>query len=341
MFNLNKLIRPNIAKTQAYVCAKDEYSQASALLNANENPYGNLNRYPDPNQTPLKQAIAEQKNILSNQIFIGNGSDEILDIVLRIFARPGIDQALTFTPTFGMYKTCCNINDIELIEIPLSEDFQINTQNGCSYLKNPNLKVIFLCSPNNPTGNTLKKSSIEYILEQFNGIVLLDEAYIDFSSEKSWLEKLSQYPNLIISQTLSKAWGLAAIRVGMAYASSDIIAWRNKIKAPYNVSQTSQEKALLAIKDTTTFSKHIQLILAQKSKLINALEKIEIVQKVYPSQANFLLVKIKSAKEIYKQLVALNIITRNRTDLVKDCLRITVGSAQENQLLIDALKQLN
>ena len=342
MFNLNKLVRANIQKLQAYSSARDEFKGiAEVYLDANENPFGTLNRYPDPQQLKIKQRLSAIKKVENNQIFIGNGSDEVIDLAFRIFSEPGKDKALTFSPTYGMYDVSANINDVELIKQPLlNDDFQINLNQLQPYLDMEDVKIIFVCSPNNPTGNCFNDEDIIYILENFNGIVIIDEAYIDFSSKASFITKLNEYPNLIISQTFSKAWGLAGARVGAAYANSAIINLYNKVKPPYNVSTLNQEQVIESLDNLSVFEENKNIILNEKKVLIKAFENLELVQKIYPSDANFILIEVTNATDIYNKLVAQKIITRNRNSLVNNCLRITVGSTEENTQLIKALKSI-
>ncbi|WBX75571.1 histidinol-phosphate transaminase [Tenacibaculum ovolyticum] len=342
MFNLTKIVRPNIQKLQAYSSARDEFKgTAEVYLDANENPFGILNRYPDPKQTKIKERLTEIKGVTKNQIFVGNGSDEIIDLAFRIFCEPGKDKALTFSPTYGMYDVSANINDVELIKQPLVNDFQINLNQLEPYLDMEDVKIIFICSPNNPTGNCFEDESIEYILDNYNGIVIIDEAYIDFSSRASFIKKIAKYPNLIVSQTFSKAWGLAGVRVGAAYANTAIINLYNKVKPPYNVSTLNQEAVVTSLNNLEEFSANRDIIINEKQKLIIELENIEFVKKIYPSEANFLLIEVTEADSIYNQLVAEKIITRNRNTLVNNCLRITVGSEEENKQLIKALKSIS
>ncbi len=337
MFNLEKLVRKNILALQPYSSARDEYKGKDAVfLDANENPFGELNRYPDPKQLELKKKLSEIKNIATENIFVGNGSDEVIDLAYRIFCEPGKDKALTFTPTYGMYDVSAGINDVELIKVPLTNDFKINFERMENYLKDENLKLIFICSPNNPSGNNIE--NIERIIENFNGIVFIDEAYIDFSNADSFINKIAQYPNIIISQTFSKAWGLAAARVGMAYASEEIINLYNKVKPPYNVSKLNQDEALKTLLAVDDFEKNKNIILKEREKLIKNLTALPIVKKIYPSDANFILVEVEDANTLYETLVAAKVITRNRNSVVKNCLRITVGSEVENERLVEVIK---
>jgi len=341
MYSLKSKVRPNILALQPYSSARHEFNEDNAtFLDANENPFGDLNRYPDPFQKKLKEQLSVIKTISTESIFIGNGSDEVIDLAFRIFCKPGIDKVLTFTPTYGMYDVSASINDIELIKIPLENDFQINTNKIESYLIDEQLKLIFICSPNNPTGNTIASKSIKYILEKFNGIVIIDEAYIDFSEKESWVSEIQNYSNLIISQTLSKAWGLAAARVGTAYAAHEIISLFNKVKPPYNVSQLNQQAAIKVLKNVSRFETNKQLILTEKKQLIDSLTQLNQVIKIYPSDANFLLVEVLDANRIYSDLVDRKIVTRNRNNLIENCIRITVGSPKENRLLVKTLKNL-
>lgn len=336
-FNLENLVRPNILKLKPYSSARDEYKGSTGVfLDANENPFGNLNRYPDPYQKEVKEKLSALKSIPVSQIFLGNGSDEVIDLVFRIFCTPGRDKALVFTPTYGMYEVSANINDTELLQLPLNSDFQIDKESIIPFLTDENLKLIFICSPNNPTGNSIE--NVDFILENFNGIVFVDEAYIDFSTQKSWTEKLSQYPNLVISQTFSKARGLAAVRVGIAYSSPEIIALFNKTKPPYNVSQLNQEAALIALLDAKKYQSEIKTILAEKERLEKEFLQLSLIKKIYPSDANFILVEVNDADGIYNNLVQQKIITRNRNSVIAGCIRITIGTTEENNQLISALK---
>ncbi|OBS14512.1 histidinol-phosphate transaminase [Elizabethkingia miricola] len=336
-FNLENLVRPNILKLKPYSSARDEYKGSTGVfLDANENPFGTLNRYPDPYQKEVKEKLSALKSIPVTQIFLGNGSDEVIDLVFRIFCTPGRDKALVFTPTYGMYEVSANINDTELLQLPLNSDFQIDKESILPFLTDENLKLIFICSPNNPTGNSIE--NVDFILENFNGIAFVDEAYIDFSAQKSWAEKLSQYPNLIISQTFSKARGLAAVRVGIAYSSPEIIALFNKTKPPYNVSQLNQEAALIALLDDKRYQSEIKTILGEKERLEKELLQLSVIKKIYPSDANFILVEVNDADGIYNNLVQQKIITRNRNSVIASCIRITIGTTEENNQLIAALK---
>ncbi|MCG8795385.1 histidinol-phosphate transaminase [Tenacibaculum finnmarkense] len=341
MFNLDKIVRPNIKKLKAYSSARDEFKgTAEVYLDANENPFGVLNRYPDPKQIKIKKRLSEIKKVAENQIFIGNGSDEVIDLAFRIFCEPSKDKALTFSPTYGMYDVSAGINDVELIKQPLVNDFQISLNQLEPYLDMEDVKIIFICSPNNPTGNCFDDETIQYILENFNGIVFIDEAYIDFSSRASYSNKLEKYPNLIVSQTFSKAWGLAGARVGAAYANQQVIDLYNKVKPPYNVSALNQEAVLKSLGNLDEFEINKNNIINEKETLINELKKIDFVKKIYPSEANFILIEVTNADLIYNKLVSEKIIIRNRTTLIDNCLRITVGKSEENIKLIKTLANL-
>ncbi|SEB39828.1 histidinol-phosphate aminotransferase [Tenacibaculum sp. MAR_2009_124] len=342
MFKLNSLIRPNIIRLKAYSSARDEFKgEAEVFLDANENPFGDLNRYPDPNQLEIKKKLSKIKKINKDQIFIGNGSDEVIDLVYRIFCEPGIDKALTFSPTYGMYDVSAAINNIELIKVPLNNNFEIDTKELDRYIKDENLKVIFICSPNNPTGNSFDRTSVEYILNNFNGIVVVDEAYIDFSSRESCISQLNDFPNLIVCQTFSKAWGLAGVRVGAAYSTPEIIDWFKKVKPPYNVSSLNQEAVLSRLENKAQFEIEKNIILNEKEKIIKRFQELKLVKKIYPSEANFILIEVINANDLYENLVNQRIITRNRSKLVRNGLRITVGSKQENDRLIQAMERIS
>lgn len=336
MFELKNIVRQNIYDLKAYSSARDEFSgKEGVFLDANENPFGKFNRYPDPYQRELKQKLSALKAIPPENIFIGNGSDEVIDLAYRIFCRPGKDKALTFGPTYGMYQVSAEINDVKLATIPLDVSFQINFAALDKSLEDETIKLIFICSPNNPTGNCIK--DIDIILKKFKGIVFVDEAYIDFSKSNSWISKIESYPNLVVSQTFSKAWGLASARVGVAYASAGIISVFNKVKAPYNVSSLNQKAALDALESYPEFETTRDLILKQREILEKNLSALPVVKKIYPSDSNFLLIEVEDADKVYTELVSRNVITRNRTALVKNCIRITVGKAEENEQLITAL----
>jgi histidinol-phosphate aminotransferase len=339
MFDITKTVRANILNLEPYSSARDEFEGSEGIfLDANENPFGDLNRYPDPFQKTLKEKLSEVKSIPAENIFLGNGSDEIIDLCFRVFCEPGKDKALTFVPTYGMYEVSAAINNVTLTKVPLDENFQIDTEAANPLLVDKNLKLIFICSPNNPTGNSIK--AVEYILQTFSGIVVVDEAYIDFADGDSISGKLDMYPNLIVLQTLSKAWGLAAVRLGIAYAGKDIIKYLNKVKPPYNISTLNQSAALTALQNIQTFNSRRDIILDEKDKLLTELQKLNFVLKVYPSETNFFLVEVTDADAIYNQLIVGKIIIRNRNKIVKNCLRITIGSPAENEALLGELKNI-
>jgi histidinol-phosphate aminotransferase len=344
-FNLNSILRPNILNLSPYASARDEFSgRAEVYLDANENPFGTIlgnapyNRYPDPLQIEIKSKIASLEGITPQQIFLGNGSDEAIDLLIRAFCEPKEDEIILLPPTYGMYQVCAEVNNVRIKEVSLTPDFQIDTQAVLAAI-HPQTKIIFLCSPNNPTGNLLKRAAVQQIIEDFSGIVVIDEAYADFSKENSWVQSLAQYPNLVVFKTFSKAWGMAGVRLGMAMASAAIIAVYNRIKYPYNINQLTQEFALKALAETNQKTAIIQNILQEREKLAQRLEKSPCVLKVYPSDANFLLVKVTQANEIYQYLVEKRVIVRNRSKvrLCDNCLRITVGTPAENETLLQYL----
>ena len=339
MIDINKLVRPNILSLKPYSSARNEFKGSHGIfLDANENPFGSLNRYPDPLQSDLKQKLSEIKSVSADEIFIGNGSDEVIDLCFRIFCEPGKDKALIFTPTYGMYRVCADINNIELLQQPLNENFQINEDAAKKVLAAENLKLVFICSPNNPTGNSI--DAIEEILLNFNGIVVVDEAYIDFSQNKSLSEKLNQYPNLMVLQTLSKAWGLAAARIGMAFCNTAIINLLNKVKPPYNISQPNYKAAIKILNQKEDYENNKNILLNERDKMIGALKNIAIVLEVYPTDANFILIEVNDANKIYNRLKKDFIIIRNRDKEIKNTLRITVGNPAENKALLDTLENI-
>jgi histidinol-phosphate aminotransferase len=347
MINLEKLVRPHILKLKAYSSARDEYSGKKGIfLDANENPLGSTsrksyNRYPDPYQKNLKKAIGKIKNISPENIFLGNGSDEAIDLLVKIFCHPLQDSIIVMPPTFEMYEVAGNINQNEVIQIRLTRDFQIDTKNVLAAIK-PHTKIIFICSPNNPTGNCMDRDSILEIIDHFNGIIVIDEAYLDFSQADSFLNILPDHLNLVILQTFSKAWGLAGLRLGMAFAHKKIIELLNKVKAPYNVNMATQTLAMKALKKQEHKDYMVQTLLAERKILRLELSNLDIVEKIYPSDANFLLVKFKNADEVYNYLLQNKVIVRNRSNVVlcEDSLRITVGNEKENDFLITTLKKL-
>ena len=341
--DIQKLLRENIRQLQPYSSARDEFKgEASVYLDANENPYNSpFNRYPDPLQWEVKEHISKIKNIPPENIFLGNGSDEPIDLLYRAFCEPRLDNVVAIEPTYGMYKVSAAINDIEYRKVLLDESFQFSSEKLVS-ASNLYTKIIWLCSPNNPTGNSLNRNEVISLLNSFDGIVVLDEAYIDFASESSFSEFLSEYPNLVILQTFSKAWGNAAIRLGMAFASTEIIAVLNKIKYPYNINILTQKHAINALKSPDQVKEWVKILLAERTVLINSLKKLPMVIHVYPTDANFVLVKVNNANATYHQLVDRSIIVRNRNSvtLCNDCLRITVGTPEENKILLEELKKL-
>ena len=340
---IKDLIRENIKSLEAYSSARDEFKAMSSefvFIDANENPFDTgLNRYPDPQQNLVKEALSKLKGISEEQILLGNGSDEVLDLIFRVFCEPRVDNVIVLPPTYGMYEVLANTNAIKLVKIPLVENFQPNVKEIIKG-QDAKTKLLFLCSPNNPTANSFDANKIETLIKEFNGIVVIDEAYIDFSIEDSWLCRLDEFPNLIVTQTLSKAYGLASIRLGICYASKEIISILNKIKPPYNVNQLTQDVALQSLFNQEKVKNEIAIIISERNQLIRDLQNVEIVEKVYPSDANFLLVQVDDATLRYKQLVKLGIIARNRTThiLCDNCLRFTVGTPDENKKLINTLK---
>jgi histidinol-phosphate aminotransferase len=348
MFDLNKLVRKNIAKLQPYSCARDEFGkEAKVFLDANENSLGSVtnlihNRYPDPKQKALKALISKVKNISIDSIFVGNGSDEAIDLIMRIFCEPSKDSILICSPTYGMYKVTADINDINVVDVPLMDDFSLNISTINFKLKE-GVKLLFICSPNNPTGNAFPLDEIQTLCQECaknNTLLIVDEAYSDFCEEKSILPFLDKYPNLIVLQTLSKAWGLAEIRVGLAFASADIISFLSKVKPPYNVSGVSQKIAIEALSKATIKNSLVSELIKQRDSLVSELEKLPGVIKVYPSDANFILIKLDNAKKIFESLCLSEVIVRDRSSvlLCENCLRITVGSQQENEALLSVLK---
>ncbi|KKO00837.1 hypothetical protein LCGC14_0122430 [marine sediment metagenome] len=344
-FNLDNITRENVKGLSPYSSARDEYvSDGSTMifLDANENPFENgVNRYPDPQQRGLKSILADQKGIKEENILLGNGSDEVLDLLFRAFCEPKQDNVITLPPTYGMYKVLSGINMVENREVLLTDDFQPNVIDIKKAIDN-STKLLFICSPNNPTGNSFSTKTIEKLLNSFNGLVVIDEAYIDFSSKESWVSKLADYPNLIITQTLSKAYGMAGIRLGICIASAEIIAVVNKIKPPYNVNQLTQERATDRVLDKEAVKKEINEILSERAKLIDALETVSFVETIHHTDANFVLAKVDDATLRYNQLLAKGVVVRNRTTqpLCENTLRFTVGSSEENKILAEALKTI-
>ena len=344
MRTLKELTRPNVWALKPYSSARDEYNgvEASVFLDANENPYNTPNnRYPDPLQRELKALIAPLKGVKEENIFLGNGSDEAIDLVFRAFCRPGVDNVVAIDPTYGMYQVCAEVNDVEYRKMLLDVYYQFKASSLLSAI-DENTKAIFVCSPNNPTGNSLCRKEIESLLKRFDGLVIVDEAYIDFSSSESLLKDLDHYPNLIVLQTFSKAWGCAAIRLGMAFASPEIIAIFNKIKYPYNVNRLTQEEAIKVLQHPETIKGWVNTLLEERTRVMEEFVKLPCCVRVFPTDANFFLAKVYEATQIYNYLVSEGIIVRNRTNvaLCNDCLRITIGTKEENEALLEALRKV-
>jgi histidinol-phosphate aminotransferase len=345
MFNINNILRTNIKNLTPYSSARDEYQgEASVFLDANENAFGSplaqqFNRYPDPLQYEVKKRLTAIKGVPPRNIFIGNGSDEAIDILFRSFCNPGVDNVIIVPPTYGMYQVSANINDVEARKVLLTDDYQLNLE-GIAEAIDEHTKLIFICSPNNPTGNSINREDVETLLANFNGLVIVDEAYINFSRQKTFIQELTEYANLVVLQTLSKAWGLAGLRVGMAFASEEIIEVMNKVKPPYNVNEASQQLALEALSNIDQVNNWIKETLVQRDRLVLELKNFDFVLDIYPSDANFILVKTTDANGIYNFLVDKGIIIRNRSkvELCEGCLRITVGTPDENTLLLQTLQ---
>ena len=343
MITLEQLVRPNIWKLAPYSSARDEYSgkEAHVFLDANENPYNApYNRYPDPLQRELKAMLEKVKGVPAENIFLGNGSDEAIDLPFRIFCEPGRDNVVSIAPTYGMYKVCADVNDIECRQVLLDENFQLHAEKLLAAC-DEHTKIVWLCSPNNPTGNSLDRNEIIKVVEGFQGIVIVDEAYIDFAQQLSLRQELPTHPNLIILQTMSKAWGSAAIRLGMAFASKEIIAIYNKVKYPYNVNQLTQQQAMEMLKDPFEVDKTVKILLQERSRLMQAFLELPVCEQVYPTDANFFLTRVTDAQRIYDYLVDRGIIVRNRSriQLCNNCLRVTIGTRTENNELLSALRQ--
>jgi histidinol-phosphate aminotransferase len=345
MFTVDNILRDNIKRLVPYSSARDEYQgEASVFLDANENAFGSpleqqFNRYPDPLQYQVKKRLSEIKGLPVRNIFLGNGSDEAIDILFRSFCNPGVDNVILVPPTYGMYQVSANINDVEARNVPLTNEYQLNLE-GIAEAIDKRTKLIFICSPNNPTGNSINRADVETILANFNGLVVVDEAYINFSRQKTFIQELTEYANLVVLQTLSKAWGLAGLRIGMAFASEEIIEVMNKVKPPYNVNEASQQLALQALANIDQVNSWIKETLIQRDKLVLGLKDFDFVADIYPSDANFILVKTNDANGIYNFLVQKGIIVRNRSkvELCEGCLRITVGTPEENKILLQTLQ---
>ena len=353
-FNLQKLVRENIRNLKPYSSARHEFTgKASVFLDANENAYGSplpspsgeglgvrFNRYPDPLQWQLKFQLATIKGVPAENICIGNGSDEIIDLAYRIFCNPGKDNVIICPPTYGMYAVNAGINDVEIRKVNLTKDFQLDVE-GIINATDSETKLLFICSPNNPTGNNMNRADVEILLNNFPGIVIIDEAYINYSKQKTFIQELMEYPNLVVMQTLSKAWGLAALRLGLCFASLDIIDLFNKVKPPYNINEASQQMALEALQNTEQVNAWIKETVQQKDKLINELGNFSFIKNIYPSDANFILVKVDDADLLYQFLAANEIVVRNRSKETgcENCLRISIGTKEENEILIKKMKQ--
>jgi histidinol-phosphate aminotransferase len=341
--DLSQLMRPNIARLAPYSCARNEFQghEAHIFLDANENPYNTLlNRYPDPLQRELKRALSRIKGVHEENIFLGNGSDEAIDLAYRCFCQPGIDNVVAIEPTYGMYRVCADINDVEYRPVLLDERFQMNADRLLA-ATDSHTKLVWLCSPNNPTGNSLRREEVLKVVEGFHGLVVMDEAYGDFSQTASMRHQLARFPNLIVLQTMSKAWGCAAIRLGMAFASKEIVDVYNKVKYPYNVPLPTQQAALEQLKDPFQTDKWVRMLLSERQQLMQAFGELPITEKVYPSDANFFLTRVKNAQRVYDYLIEQGIVVRNRSRiaLCQDCLRVTVGTRGENTELIGALRK--
>ncbi|SHF22279.1 histidinol-phosphate transaminase [Pedobacter caeni] len=346
--DINNLQRENIKNLRPYSTARDEYKgQASVFLDANENGYGspldqNYNRYPDPLQLDLKDALSKIKGVPIENTFLGNGSDEAIDLLFRAFCEPGKDNVIILPPTYGMYEVSANINNVEVRKVNLLPSFQLDLEKIAEAI-DENTKLIFICSPNNPTGNSIIRTDIETVLANFNGLVVIDEAYINYAKQRTFIPELTEYPNLVILQTFSKAWGLAALRLGMAFAARPVIDILNKVKPPYNINQATQDLALKALENIGQVNDWIKVTVSERESLSQELASLPLVKKVYPSDANFILIEIIDALKTYDELVEQGIIVRDRSKvtLCEGCLRITIGTTQENQILLEALKALN
>ena len=344
-FNLDSLVRNNIKNMTAYSSARHEFSgNASIFLDANENSFGSplpdsFNRYPDPLQMQVKEKLSKIKGVPPQNIFLGNGSDEAIDLLYRIFCEPGRDNIIIFPPTYGMYEVCAEMNDVKVKKINLTSSYQLDIDK-IEQAIDPFTKLIFICSPNNPTGNSINRNDIEIILNNFDGIVAIDEAYINYAKQKTFISELTEYPNLVVMQTLSKAWGLAGLRLGMAFASTPFIDLMNKVKYPYNINTATQLLALEALDNIEWVNQHISTTVQQREQLKKQLLSLSLTEEVYPSDANFLLVRMKNARSIYEQLCEKGIIVRDRSKVIlcDDCLRITIGTPQENEQLMQILR---
>lgn len=345
MASVQDLLRPSIKALKAYSSARDEFQEETSnmvFLDANENPFNNgINRYPDPYQNEVKAILSDIKGVSKSNILLGNGSDEVLDLIVRAFCEPNQDNVIILPPTYGMYEVLANLNAVGIKKVLLTETFQPETDQILE-AADAHSKILFLCSPNNPSGNSFNDTDVEVLLKKFEGIVVIDEAYIDFSSQDSWLQRLDEFPNLIITQTLSKAYGMAGIRLGICYASTEIISVLNTIKPPYNINVLTQNKAAELLKQTDLVSNEIDAILIERSQLISDLKQVNYISKIYPTDTNFVLVKVDDATQRYNQLIKKGVVVRNRTTqpLCENCLRLTVGTSAENETLLTALKSL-
>lgn len=341
MKDIQTYIRPSMLKLQAYSSARNEFQAENGIfLDANENPFGTLNRYPDPLQLKLKSRLAAIKNVNVNQLFIGNGSDELIDLLIRISCEPNQDKVGILSPTYGMYKVLADLNSVELVDYRLDDTFQMTQELVDAICSNAALKLIFICSPNNPTGNCLDVELLEQLFQRFDGLVLIDEAYIDFAEQESWITRLAEFPNCIVSQTFSKAFGLANARVGVAYGSQELIGLLTKIKAPYNVSGLNQSAALNTLNRMEEIQNEIAVIKQEREKLNLELSQLSVVKKIYSSEANFILLEVENSENIYTELLQQGIVVRNRTKDVKNTIRISIGTPEENEQVITALKKI-
>jgi histidinol-phosphate aminotransferase len=344
-FNIDNVIRPSVKALKPYSSARDDFKDFDkdmVFLDANESPFNNgVNRYPDPQQCKVKAKLSKIKNIPIQNILLGNGSDEVLDLIVRAFCEPNHDNAIILPPTYGMYEVLANVNAVETIKVELANTFQPQVEQILK-ASNEQSKILFLCSPNNPSGNSFNQNNVEALIRNFQGIVVLDEAYIDFSEQESWINRLEEFPNLVVTQTLSKAYGMAGIRLGICYASEDIISTLNKIKPPYNVNELTQQRALEQLNDPNMVIDQVSTILNERTKLIEALKAVKFVSKIFPTDANLILVKVDDASKRYNQLIEKGIVVRNRTNqpLCENCLRLTIGTASENKKLIESLIDL-
>lgn len=341
MPRIESLVRPNIRTLTPYSSAKDEFTGTGVtFLDANENPFGTLNRYPDPQQRKLKTVLVKQSNISSDELFIGNGSDEVIDLLLRIFCEPGKDKIATFSPTYGMYRVSANINDVEIVEYPLDDTFDICNVSFGDLLSDERFKIVFLCSPNNPTGNDLNREKMLELINSFRGIVCVDEAYIEFSKQESLAELIRTYDNLIVMRTFSKALGLAGARLGYCFAQPEIIRYLNKVKPPYNVSTLNQQAAIESLSNASSYQHDVKEIIRERERLIREFNEIPMVQHVYPTSSNFILMETLDSERVFEALLKAKIIVRNRSNQIPNTLRISVGTQRENDALLNTLKQL-